>query len=181
MVGISSTTLIIGLSICKYSWDSVWNLHKTVILQNGDLLRRTATFDPVCFLYTSFLCISKAKTVKGTLLQTDNFFQSSDKNTACLMRTQIKKLGISEKQRIKLDILSIFSKINIFLDFKTTIISFDFILQFWRSAILSSRTLYLFFQVALGYQPTVVLRHWKRYWTGTFKPYSNCSINYWFL
>ena len=40
LVGISSTTLIIGLSICKYSWDSVWNLHKSVILQNGDFVEK---------------------------------------------------------------------------------------------------------------------------------------------
>ena len=35
------------------------------------------------------------------------------------------------------------------LHFKTTIIFFGFILQFWRSAILLSQTLYPFFQVAL--------------------------------
>ena len=37
-------------------------------------------------------------------LQTDNFFQFSDKKTTCLTRAQIKILGISEKQIITLDI-----------------------------------------------------------------------------
>ena len=68
--------------------------------------------------------------------------------------------------------MSIFSKRNIFLHLKTTIIFFDFILRFWRSAILLSWTLYLSSQVALYNQPTVVLHHWKWYWTGTFKLYS---------
>ena len=64
------------------------------------LLRRTDTFDPVCFLYASLSHISKVETVKRTLLQTDNFFQSSDKKVTCLTRTQIKVLVISKKQRI---------------------------------------------------------------------------------
>ena len=38
------------------------------------LLRRTDTFDPVCFLYASLSRISKAETVKMTQLQTENFF-----------------------------------------------------------------------------------------------------------
>ena len=82
------------------------------------LVRRTDMFDPVCFLYTS---LSKAKTAKWDLPQTDNFFQSSHKKSACLTRTQLKILGISKKQRIKLDIFSIFSKRNIVLHFKTAI------------------------------------------------------------
>ena len=49
---------------------------------------------------------------------------------------------------------------------------FSFILQFWRSVILLSRTLYLFSQVALCNQTTVVLDHWKRYWTGIYQLYS---------
>ena len=47
-----------------------------------------------------------------------------------------KILGISEKQRIKLDIFVDFPKKEHFLGFKTTIIFFSFILHFWRSAIL---------------------------------------------
>ena len=57
-------------------------------------MRRTDTFDPVCFPYTFLSRISKAKTVKTTLLQTDNFFQSSDKKATCLTPTQIYVLGI---------------------------------------------------------------------------------------
>ena len=135
-------------------------------------MRRRDTFDPVCFLYASFSLISKAKTVHRTPLQTDNFFQSSGKKGICITRTQIKILGISEKQRINLDIFVSFLKKKHFLHFKTTTIFFDFILQFWKSAILLRSTLYLFFQVALCNPPTVVLRHWKWYRTGTFKLYS---------
>ena len=58
-------------------------------------LRSTDTFDPVCFLYASLWHISKAKTIKRTLLQADKFFQSSAKKTTRLTRTQIKILGIS--------------------------------------------------------------------------------------
>ena len=65
--------------------------------------------------------------------------------------------------------MSIFSKRNVFLRFKTTTFFFDFILQFWRSA--TARTLYLVFQVALSNSPAVVLRQWKRYRTRTLKPY----------
>ena len=39
------------------------NLHKS-IEKAETLLRRTDTFDPVCFLYASLSCISKSKTVK---------------------------------------------------------------------------------------------------------------------
>ena len=128
------------------------------------LLRRTDRFDLVCFLY-ALSRISKAKTVKSTLLQTDNFFLSSDKKATCLTRTQIK---IQEFTR---NII----KLHIFVNFytlKQQYFFFHFILQFWRSTILLSRTLYLFFQVALCNKPMVVLRHWKQYRTETFKPYS---------
>ena len=134
------------------------------------LLRRGDVFDPVCFLYASLLRISKAETVTGIPLQTDNFFQSSNKKATCLTRTRINILGISEKQRIKLGIFVSFLKKKHFLHFKTTI---NFILQFYKSATLLSRTLYLFFCLALCKQPAVVLCHCKRYRTQTFKPYSN--------
>ena len=47
----------------------------------------------------------------------------------------------------------------------------NLILQFWRNAALLNQTLYLLLQAALCNQPTVNLRHWKRYRRGTFKPY----------
>ena len=128
------------------------------------LLTRTDTFDAACFLYASLLRIFKAKTIKRTLLQTDNFFQSSDEKATSLTRTQIKSSGISEKQRIKLDILSIFSKRNIFLDFQAIIIFFE------QCDTFESNHVFFFFQVALCNQTTNVLRHWKRYRTGTLKP-----------
>ena len=74
------------------------------------MLRRTDTFDPVCFLYAFLSCIPKAETVKKTLLQTDNNFQSPDKKVTCLTQIQIKVLGIFGKQRIKLDIFVNFLK-----------------------------------------------------------------------
>ena len=125
------------------------------------------------------ICKSKAETVKRTLLQTDNFFQSSVKKAMCLTRTQIKIFGISEKQIIKLDILVSFLKKRHFLHFRATII-FRFIFQFWKSVTLLSRTLHQFFQVALCKQQTVVLHHWKRYRTGTMLPIAHPSMNYWF-
>ena len=71
-------------------------------------LRRADTFDPVYFLYASLSHIFKAETIKKTLLQTDNFFQSSDKKVTCLIK--IKLSGISEKQRINLNIFVNFLK-----------------------------------------------------------------------
>ena len=98
------------------------------------LLRRTGTFDPVCFLYVSLSYISKAEIVKRTLLQTDNFFQSSDKKVTCLTRTKTKVLGISEKQRINLDIfVNFLKKKRFFLHFKI-VFFFYFILQFLKKS-----------------------------------------------
>ena len=82
LVGIQSTTLIIGLSICK-SWDSVETCINKYCSKAETLLRRTDTFDTVCFLYTSLARISKAKTVKRTLLQTD-FFSLQIKSSPAL-------------------------------------------------------------------------------------------------
>ena len=67
-------------------------------------------------------------TVKRTLLQTDNFFSPQIKATY-LTRTQIKILGISEKQRTKLDIFVNFLKKKLFLHFKT--ITIFFWISFW--------------------------------------------------
>ena len=88
----------------------------------------------------------------------------------CFTRTQINILGISEKQRI--EHFCQFSEEETFFYTLKQQWFFYFILQFWRSAIRLSRTLYLFFQVALCHQPTVLLRHRKLCRTGTFKPYS---------
>ena len=79
------------------------------------------------------------------------------------MRTERKNLGIQIKRDLNWTFLSVFSKRNIFLHLKTTIILFDFIFQFGRSTILLSQTVYLIFRVALCNQSTVVLRHRKRY------------------
>ena len=104
------------LSICKCH---VTVYGETCINQSCSkaetLLRRTDTFDPVCFLYASLLHISKVETVKTTLLRTNNLFQSSDKKVTCLTRTQIKVLGISKKQRINSDIfLNVLKKAHLF-------------------------------------------------------------------
>ena len=100
------------------------------------LPRRTGTFDPVCFLYASLSRISKAETVKRTLFQTDNFFQSSDKKVICLTRTKIKVLGNSEKQRINLDIfVNFLKKKRFFYTLKQYFCLISFF-SFWRKAIL---------------------------------------------
>ena len=90
------------------------------------LLKRTDTFDPICFLYASLSRISKAETVKRALLQTDDFFQSSDKKVNCLTRTQIKVLGIFEKKRIILDIFVNFFKMKLFFSHFKTVFFFFF-------------------------------------------------------
>ena len=96
-----------NMYICSSSL-SLWiiirqcgNLHKSAMLKSRDLAEKKNTFDPVCLLYTSFLRISKAKSVRRTLLQTDKFFKSSDKKFTCLMLPQVKILGIYKRQRIK--------------------------------------------------------------------------------
>ena len=68
------------------------------------------------------------------------------------MLTQTKVLGISEKQRIKLDIFVSFQKRNIFLHLKT-IFFFDFILQLLQECdtFVSNS---VFFFVTCSLQPT---------------------------
>ena len=122
------------------------------------MLRRTDTFDPVCFLYAFLSRISKAKTVKRTLFQTNNFIQSSDKEAICLTPTQMRILGISEKQRTKLEIFVKFLEKKHFFTFQAIIICF-LISYFSLSAMLLNQTLYLFFYVALCNLPIVALRN----------------------
>ena len=110
---------------------------------------------PSVFYMLSFHAFLKWKTVKRTLLETDNIFSPQIKKGPCLKRTQIKILGISEKQRIKLDIFVNFLKKKHFFTLQNNIF-FYFNLQFWRSATLLTRTRYLLFQVALCNQPTIV-------------------------
>ena len=123
------------------------------------LLRRTYTFDLVYFLYASLLCISKEKTVWGTLLQTNTFLQSSDKKSTSPTLTQIKILGIYEKQKIKLDIFVNFveKKKKKFSRFQTNNDFFLFHFSSLKDCNILSQILYLLFPVALWNQPTVVL------------------------
>ena len=122
------------------------------------LLRRTYTFDLVYFLYASLLCISKEKTVWGTLLQTNTFLQSSDKKSTSPTLTQIKILGIYEKQKIKLDIFVNFvEKKKQFSRFQTNNDFFLFHFSSLKDCNILSQILYLLFPVALWNQPTVVL------------------------
>ena len=143
------------------------------------VLRKTDTFDPVCFLYASLSSLAKGKTVKRTLLQRRNSFQSSDKKATCLTRTKMKIFGIFENQRNKLDIFSIFSKRATFLHFKTTIIVFDFILQFCRSAIFWFE-LYIFFSKC-SLEPTKnCLASLKVISDRNLQTILYSSMNYWF-
>ena len=81
---------------------------------------------PSVFSISSLSRIFKAKTVKKTLLQTDDFLQSSDKKATCFTQAQINISGIFEKQRIKLKIFVNFLKKKHFLHIKTTIKCFWF-------------------------------------------------------
>ena len=112
------------------------------------------------------ICINRSCSKADILLRrTDTF------GPVCFINaflSPISKVTCLTPTRIKLDIFVNFLKENIFLHFKTIIFLISY---FSSSAILSSRTLYLFFQVALCNQPKVVLCHWKWYQTGTFKPY----------
>ena len=151
------------------------------MLWTETLLRRTYTFALVYFLYASLLCISKEKTVWGTLLHTNTFLQSSDKKSTSPTLTQIKILGIYEKQIIKLDIFVNFVKKKQFSRFQTNNDFFLFHFSSLKDCNILSQILYLLFQVALWNQPTVVLPYWKWYWTGTFKPYfTPCSVSFCF-
>ena len=145
-----------------------WSCSKT-----ETLLGRTDTFDLVCFLYASLSRISKAKTVKRALLQTDNFFSPQIKKATCFTHTQRTILRIPRNRELNWTFLSIFSKKpNVFYTLKQqwlfliSFYSFEGVRYFWVK-------LYIFFfQVALCNRPTLVLCHWKQYRTGTFKPYS---------
>ena len=77
---------------------------------------------PFVFNMFSFHAFLKWKTVKRTLLQMDNFFSPHLKKHPAL-REHIS--GISDKKR-NWTFLSIFSKGNIFLHFKTTFFKFKF-------------------------------------------------------
>ena len=82
-----------------------------------------------------FVSISKAKTVKRTVLQTDNFFQAKIKKKHLLYVDTDK--SFRNLRELNWTSLLIFSKRNIFLEFKTTIIflisffSFERVRYFW--------------------------------------------------
>ena len=126
------------------------------------LLRRTDTFDSVCFLYASLSRISKAKNCKEDTASDGWHFQSSDKKAPCLTRTQIKISGIFEKQIIKLDILGNFLKNKHFLHCKTTfflisICSFEGVQHFWLELAI------FYSKVLSATNQQLFLRHWKQY------------------
>ena len=107
---------------------------------------------PSIFYMLCFHAFLKRKTVKRTLVQTGNIFSPQIKST--LPYTDTKISGISEKQRIKLDIFVNFLRKNHFFTLQNNNV-FDFSLQFWRSATLLTRTRYPLFQVAVRKQPTI--------------------------
>ena len=127
-------------------------------------MRRIDTFDRVCYT-------AKAKTLKRTLLQTDNFFQFSDKKATCPVQKHMNILGISEKLRIKLDNSVNFLKKKLFLHLKaTTFFIFHFTVLKDCDALNSN---------SVSFSPSCFLQSTnscftslKRYRTGTFKPCS---------
>ena len=84
-----------------------------------------------------FHAFLKRKAVKRTLLQTDNIFSRQIKKH----RTQIKTLGISNENRIKLGISVNFLKKKHFFTLQNNDF-FYFNLQFWRSATLDPNSVY---------------------------------------
>ena len=102
----------------------------------------------------------------------NNFIQFSDKKATWLTWTEIKVSQIPRNRELNWIFLSVSSKRTIFL--KTVRQQSFFLISFcsFKSTILFSGTLHLFFQVTVCNQPIVVLRHLKRYGTGTVKPYS---------
>ena len=52
------------------------------------------------FYMVLFYALSKAETIKRTMLQMDNIFQFSDEKATCLTQTQIKILGIPRSREI---------------------------------------------------------------------------------
>ena len=97
----------------------------------GYALKRRAYWEgqtrliPSLFYMLSFHAFLKRKTVKRTLPQTDNIFSPQLKKTSCLTRTQIS--GISEKQRIKLNIFVNFLKKKHFFTVQSNI----FFISIW--------------------------------------------------
>ena len=133
----------------------------------GYALKRRAYWEgqtrliPSLFYMLSFHAFLKRKTVKRTLPQTDNIFSPQLKKTSCLTRTQIS--GISEKQRIKLNIFVNFLKKKNFFTLQSSIFfisiwSFEGVQLFWLElAIFYSKLLSATNQQLFS-------RHWKRYW-----------------
>ena len=107
------------------------------------------------FYMLSFHAFIKRKTVKRTLIQTDNIFIPQIKKHPAL-RGHKWKFRNFDKHRIKLDISDNFIKKKHFLHFKQHKIFLDFSLQFWKSATLLTRTLHLLFHIALCNQLTIV-------------------------
>ena len=111
-----------------------------------------------------FHAFLKRKAVKRTLLHTDNIFSPQIKKH----RTQIKTLWISNESRIKVGISVNFLKNKHFFTLQNNDF-FYFNLQFWRSATLLIRTLYILFQIAFCNQLTIIFAPLKA--ISTFKRY----------
>ena len=128
-------------------------------------MKRTNKFDCVCLLYASLSRICKAEAVKRTLLQTDLI--------TCLTQTQIKMLGISEKQELNLTFL----KEIFFYTLKKTVF---FLIAFCSSEGVRyslSRTPHLFFQVALWNHSAFVFRHqWTQSKADTLFWFRRCLL-----
>ena len=156
----------------QYTVKPVWIVHALKQRPNREGQTR---FIPSVFYMLSFHAFLKQKCVKRTLLQTDNIFSSQIKKAPCLTRIQNFR-EFPRNRELYWTFLSIFSKRNIFLHFKTTfflisICSFEGVQHFWLElAIFYSKLL-----SATNQQ--LFLRHWKRY-----RPSNHIapSMNYWF-
>ena len=145
------------------------------------MLRRTDSFELVCFLCAFLSRISRAETVKWALLQTNNFFQFSDKKGTCLTPTQISFRNFREIELIifEIEFLSNFSKRNIFVHSKANL--FYLILEFLKECDTFESSSVFFFFLSCSLQPT-------KSWFVSLKAISNRdlqtihhpSMNYWF-
>ena len=97
----------------------------------GHALKRRAYWEgqtrliPSLFYMLSFHAFLKRKTVKRTLLQTDNIFSPQLKKTPCLTRTQ-KFQEFPRNRELNWTFLSIFSKRKIFFTLQSSIFLFQF-------------------------------------------------------
>ena len=135
------------------------------------LLRRTDTFDPVCFLYAFLSRIFKVKNCKEDTSSEGWHFQSSDKKAHYLPYADTNKSfrNFWGTENSVGHFWQFSQKETFFYTLKQQKCFFGFNLQFWRSATLLTWTLYLLFllcsQLAIVFAPMKAISTFKPYYT----------------